>query len=336
MTKIKTPFMILQGTADGAVDWDQGLEFFNAARRNGKEVIFLSYPNEPHHLAIKENQKDFQIRMKQFFDHYLMGCAGADVDDGRRAADEEGRADSDGHAEPMTHRRFCMRRSSAHVIARIALTAALAAALGAPIASATAQTAASAAAQTAASAAAQTAASAAAQTAASASAQAPLKVLNLADYGRWSRITSTGLSADGKWMSYAYQPNEGDGTLYVKQLDGDKVFTIPIGSAPAAAGGGGGAPGGAGGGVQFSDDSRFVAYYVNPPDAGGGRGGRGGGGGGGGGRGGAPPAQGARGGAGPRRCADSKCSISRPATNFRSRTRARSAFRKARSGSRFV
>jgi dienelactone hydrolase len=71
--KIRTPFMILQGTADGAVDWDQGLEFFNAARRNGKQVIFLSYPDEPHHLAKKENQKDFQIRMKEFFDHYLKG-----------------------------------------------------------------------------------------------------------------------------------------------------------------------------------------------------------------------------------------------------------------------
>ena len=69
---IKTPFMILQGTADGAVDWVQGLEFFNAARRNGKQVIFLSYPDEPHHLAKKENQKDFQVRMKQYFDHYLM------------------------------------------------------------------------------------------------------------------------------------------------------------------------------------------------------------------------------------------------------------------------
>jgi len=70
---IKTPFLILQGTADGAVDWVQGLEYFNAARRNGKQVIFLSYPDEPHHLAKKENQKDFQVRMKQFFDHYLKG-----------------------------------------------------------------------------------------------------------------------------------------------------------------------------------------------------------------------------------------------------------------------
>jgi dipeptidyl aminopeptidase/acylaminoacyl peptidase len=74
VTKITTPFMILQGTADNAVDWHQGLELYNAARRNGKQVIFLSYPGEPHHLAKKPNQIDFQIRMKQFFDHYLKGA----------------------------------------------------------------------------------------------------------------------------------------------------------------------------------------------------------------------------------------------------------------------
>lgn len=69
--KITTPFLILHGTADGAVDWNQGLEYYNAARRMGKKVILLSYPDEPHHLSREENQKDFQIRMKQFFDHYL-------------------------------------------------------------------------------------------------------------------------------------------------------------------------------------------------------------------------------------------------------------------------
>ncbi|MEO7041117.1 MAG: prolyl oligopeptidase family serine peptidase [Gemmatimonadaceae bacterium] len=78
VTKITTPFMILQGTADGAVDWDQGLEFYNAARTNGKKVIWLSYPDEPHHLAKTPNQKDFQIRMKQFFDHYLKGAPAPD------------------------------------------------------------------------------------------------------------------------------------------------------------------------------------------------------------------------------------------------------------------
>jgi dipeptidyl aminopeptidase/acylaminoacyl peptidase len=72
-TKITTPFMILHGTADGAVDFGQGLEFYAAARRLGKQVILLSYPDEAHHLGRRENQKDFQIRMKQFFDHYLKG-----------------------------------------------------------------------------------------------------------------------------------------------------------------------------------------------------------------------------------------------------------------------
>ena len=71
--KIKTPFLILHGTNDGAVDWNQGLEFYSTARRLGKEVILLSYPGEPHHLAKEANQKDFQIRMKQYFDHYLKG-----------------------------------------------------------------------------------------------------------------------------------------------------------------------------------------------------------------------------------------------------------------------
>jgi dipeptidyl aminopeptidase/acylaminoacyl peptidase len=71
--KIKTPFMILHGTADGSVDAGQGLEFYAAARRLGKQVILLSYPDESHHLAKKENQKDFQVRMRQFFDHYLKG-----------------------------------------------------------------------------------------------------------------------------------------------------------------------------------------------------------------------------------------------------------------------
>src|SRR6185437_9051510 len=101
------------------------------------------------------------------------------------------------------------------------------------------------------------------------------KVLGLADIGRWNRIASATLSANGNWMTYVYQPNEGDGTLYVRALDGGaKTYTIPVGSAP-----------------QFSDDSRWVGYFVSPPEAAGrGRGGRGGGGGRG--RGAQPPADG--------------------------------------------
>ncbi|NNM03581.1 MAG: S9 family peptidase [Gemmatimonadetes bacterium] len=71
--KITTPFMILHGTVDGSVDYGQGLEYYAMARRMGKEVILLSYPEEGHHLSRKENRIDFQIRMMQYFDHYLKG-----------------------------------------------------------------------------------------------------------------------------------------------------------------------------------------------------------------------------------------------------------------------
>ena len=94
----------------------------------------------------------------------------------------------------------------------------------------------------------------------------PKKVLTLADYGRWNRVTQTAISPDGKWMTYAYQPNDGDVTLYVKELDGSKLYTIAAGAPPQAAGGGGGGGGGGGAATSvFSDDSRFVGYYVNPP-----------------------------------------------------------------------
>jgi len=71
---IRTPFMILQGGDDNAVDYVEGLQFFNAAREQGKQVIFLSYPGQPHNLTDRADQKDFAIRMKQYFDHYLMGA----------------------------------------------------------------------------------------------------------------------------------------------------------------------------------------------------------------------------------------------------------------------
>ena len=66
-----TPLMILHGTADGSVEWLQAVEFYNALRFNGKNVILLSYPGEGHGLRRYENQKDYQTRMMAFLDHYL-------------------------------------------------------------------------------------------------------------------------------------------------------------------------------------------------------------------------------------------------------------------------
>ena len=57
------------------------------------------------------------------------------------------------------------------------------------------------------------------------------KVLTLADYPSWKRINAAAISNDGRWVTYTYAPNEGDDTLFVQQVDGDKRYTVPVGSA---------------------------------------------------------------------------------------------------------
>jgi dipeptidyl aminopeptidase/acylaminoacyl peptidase len=75
---VKTPLMILHNDLDGAVDFTQGVEYFNTLRRLGKPVIMLEYPGENHGLARPANQQDYTVRMKEFFDHHLKGSAAPD------------------------------------------------------------------------------------------------------------------------------------------------------------------------------------------------------------------------------------------------------------------
>ncbi len=71
--KINTPLLIMHNTQDGAVPFSQGVEFFIALRRLQKPAWMLNY-NEADHWPTKVRDKyDFQIRMAQFFDHYLKG-----------------------------------------------------------------------------------------------------------------------------------------------------------------------------------------------------------------------------------------------------------------------
>jgi dipeptidyl aminopeptidase/acylaminoacyl peptidase len=72
--KINTPLLIMHNDADGHVPWYQGIEFFMALRRLGKPAWFLNYNGEPHWPLKFQNRKDFNIRMQQFFDHYLQGA----------------------------------------------------------------------------------------------------------------------------------------------------------------------------------------------------------------------------------------------------------------------
>ena len=69
---VQTPLVILHNDKDGAVDWTQGIEYFNTLRRLGKPVVMLQYKGENHGLRKPENMKDYTVRMKEFFDYQLM------------------------------------------------------------------------------------------------------------------------------------------------------------------------------------------------------------------------------------------------------------------------
>ena len=69
--KVETPLMILHNDKDGAVDFTQGIEYFNTLRRLQRQVIMLEYKGENHGLAKPANRKDYTVRMKEFFDYHL-------------------------------------------------------------------------------------------------------------------------------------------------------------------------------------------------------------------------------------------------------------------------
>ena len=72
--RIQTPILMLANDADDAVPWYQGIEFYLALRRLNKEVYFFSYNGEPHHLDRRPNQKDYTVRLQQYFDYELKGA----------------------------------------------------------------------------------------------------------------------------------------------------------------------------------------------------------------------------------------------------------------------
>lgn len=61
------------GGEDPTVDMRQGVEFWNYARRAGKQAVMLLYPGEGHGLGKRQNAIDYEHRILQWFGHYLKG-----------------------------------------------------------------------------------------------------------------------------------------------------------------------------------------------------------------------------------------------------------------------
>lgn len=76
--KLNTPLLFEVGDNDKNVDWRQGIEYYNAARRAGKQFVLLVYANEGHSLRADKNRSDYQMRILKWFGHYLKGESTAD------------------------------------------------------------------------------------------------------------------------------------------------------------------------------------------------------------------------------------------------------------------
>jgi dipeptidyl aminopeptidase/acylaminoacyl peptidase len=99
--EMETPLLMAFGNEDGVVDWDQGTEFYNFARRAGKQMVLLVYEGEDHGFRQEANQVDYHRRILEWFGHYLKGEPAPDwitegipldelEDEARRVATKQG------------------------------------------------------------------------------------------------------------------------------------------------------------------------------------------------------------------------------------------------------
>ena len=71
--KVQTPYLTIHNDEDDAVPWYQGIEWFSAMRRLGKEAYMFTFNGEKHGLRNRDNMKYWTVHMDEFFDHYLLG-----------------------------------------------------------------------------------------------------------------------------------------------------------------------------------------------------------------------------------------------------------------------
>jgi len=74
LDRVTTPVLFMANDNDGAVPWYQGIEFFVAMRRLGKEAYMVNYNGDAHNPRKYANQKDIDRRMQEFFAAKLLGA----------------------------------------------------------------------------------------------------------------------------------------------------------------------------------------------------------------------------------------------------------------------
>jgi dipeptidyl aminopeptidase/acylaminoacyl peptidase len=71
---VHAPYLRIQNDQDGFVPYGQGVEFFGALRRAGKEAYMFSFIGENHGLAKQPNKDYWTVHLDEFFDHFLLGA----------------------------------------------------------------------------------------------------------------------------------------------------------------------------------------------------------------------------------------------------------------------
>ncbi len=74
----ETPMLVFFGDEDCTVDFHQGVELYNYARRAGKHLVMLLYRGEDHGARQRKNQVDYHRRILRWFGHFLKDEAAED------------------------------------------------------------------------------------------------------------------------------------------------------------------------------------------------------------------------------------------------------------------
>ena len=69
--RVQTPLLMINNDEDDAVPWQQGIEFFTAMRRLGKEAYMFVYNGEKHGLRQRDNQKHWTVHLAEYFDYFF-------------------------------------------------------------------------------------------------------------------------------------------------------------------------------------------------------------------------------------------------------------------------
>ena len=80
-----------------------------------------------------------------------------------------------------------------------------------------------------------------------AAAQTPKKALDHDVYDGWQRVAATVITPDGKYLSWTVNPQEGDGTLYIRNIATGRTLEIPRGN-----------------GLSISPDSDWAYCRIRP------------------------------------------------------------------------